>query len=176
MTSKIKKLSQGYGYKYADLSAIHEELEKQGITYYQYIEYNPEANADYVYTVLNYGEDEGKPLRGCRVISGGDSMKSAAQAQGSALTYARRYSLLMALGWCTEDDDGATAGQAKEQPVEKKGVDFNEVRKHVQTINSLDELTEYWQSLNLTTGQAKILQKYFSERKAVLEDVAKEYA
>lgn len=175
MTSRIKKLSQGYGYKYADLSAIHDELEKQGITYYQYIEYNPEANADYIYTVLNDGKEEGKPIRGCRVISGGDSMKSAAQAQGSALTYARRYSLLMALGWCAEDDDGATAGEAPKQ-TEKKGVDFNEVRKHVKTINSLDELTNYWQSLNLTTGQAKILQRHFSDRKAELEAVAKEYA
>ena len=101
MVTTVKKLSNGYGYKYAELSTIHEELERQGITYYQYIAYDTDADADYVYTVLNIGGEEAAPRRGCRVVSGGDSMKSAAQAQGSALTYARRYSLLMALGWAT---------------------------------------------------------------------------
>lgn len=35
---------------------------------------------------------------------------NTAQSAGSAITYARRYSLLPALGVATEDDDGATAG------------------------------------------------------------------
>ena len=165
MTSTIKKLSQGYGYKYAELSTIHDELERQGITYYQYIEYNTEADADYVYTVLTIDGKELPARRGCRVISGGDSMKSAAQAQGSALTYARRYSLLMALGWATEDDDGTTAGT----PVPKKPsmkLDFKQVREHLTEINSSDELNAYWHELKLTPKQAEILKKDFTERKA----------
>jgi hypothetical protein len=31
MASVLKKLSEGYGYKYTELSTIHEELEKQNI-------------------------------------------------------------------------------------------------------------------------------------------------
>ncbi len=164
MTSTIKKLSQGYGYKYAELSTIHEELERQGITYYQYIAYDQAADADYIYTVINNGEEELAPRRGCRVISGGDSMKSAAQAQGSAITYARRYSLLMALGWATEDDDGNSAGTPA--PKSRNRVDFDEVRAKVKTIDNIDELNQYWVSLKLSEKQANALKSAFAERKA----------
>lgn len=164
MASTIKKMSEGYGYKYAELSTIHEELEKQGISYYQYIEYDPNADADYIYTVLNYDGDEKTARRGCRVISGGDSMKSAAQAQGSAITYARRYSLLMALGWATEDDDGATAGVPVTKPSRK--IDFRQIREHLTEIDSVDELNTYWQSLKLSDKQAAVLKGDFAERKA----------
>ena len=171
MSTTIKKLSQGYGYKYADLSAIHEELERQGITYYQYTEYDTAAEADYIYTVLRYGDDEEtKPLRGCRVLMGGEAKMSVAQAQGSALTYARRYSLLMALGWATEDDDGASSGQAvrKPQPVASNKIDFHAVREHLGEITSLDALNQYWTSLHLTEKQANILKADFTERKVKL--------
>jgi ERF superfamily len=62
--------------------------------------------------------------------SGGDSMsfgklfvpagKQDAQGYGSALTYARRYSLMTAFGVCPEDDDGNAAVAArpdKPQPI-----------------------------------------------------------
>ena len=38
------------------------------------------------------------------------------QAIGSAITYARRYSLLAALGLATEDDDGQTAARSGQEP------------------------------------------------------------
>ena len=164
MASTIKKTTNGFNYKYAELSVIHEELERQKITYYQYIEYDPNADADFIYTVLNYDGDEKTARRGCRVISGGESMKSAAQAQGSAITYARRYSLLMALGWATEDDDGATAGE----PIKKSSrkIDFRSVREHLAEINTVEELNAYWQSLKLSDKQAGVLKADFAERKA----------
>ena len=165
MVTTVKKLSQGYGYTYAELSTIHDELEKQGITYYQYIEYDAAADADYVFTVLNYGEEEEKPRRGCRVISGGDSMKSAAQAQGSALTYARRYSLLMALGWATEDDDGATAGKPVQKP-SRNQLDFKDVRAKLKEIETEADLNAYWKELRLTEKQSEILKSDFAKRKA----------
>ena len=164
MVSTIKKMSEGFGYKYAELSTIHEELERQNITYYQYIEYDANADADYIYTVLNIDGKEIAPRRGCRVISGGDSMKSAAQAQGSALTYARRYSLLMALGWATEDDDGASAGKAAPASARNK-VSFPQVREKLSQIDNIDELNAYWKSLHLTEKQANILKGDFAERK-----------
>ena len=163
----IKKMSQGYGYKYSDLSTIHEEMEKQNITYYQYTEYCVEADSDYIYTVLNYDGEEKPARRGCRVVLG-NGMKSAAQEQGSGLTYARRYSLLMALGWATEDDDGASVGQAgPKNDTNKVGkkVDFKQVRDHLQELNTIDELNSYWQELGLTERQASVLKPAFAERK-----------
>lgn len=166
-TTTVKKMSQGYGYKYSDLSTIHEEMEKQGITYYQYTQYDVEAGGDYIYTVLIYGEDEKTPRRGCRVVLG-DNMKSAAQEQGSGITYARRYSLLMALGWATEDDDGASAGKSAQKPTAKPSankIDFRQVREHLTEISNIDELNSYWVSLKLTDKQAEILKGDFAERK-----------
>ena len=163
MASVLKKLSEGYGYKYTELSTIHEELEKQNITYYQYIEYDANADADYIYTVLNYGGDEKSARRGCRVVLG-DTMKSAAQEQGSALTYARRYSLLMALGWATEDDDGDNVGKSVKRVARNK-IDFKQVRDHLSEITSVDELNSYWVSLKLSDKQAEVLKGDFAERK-----------
>ena len=163
----VKKMSQGYGYKYSDLSTIHEEMERQGITYYQYIDYDIEAGVDYVYTVLNYEGEEKSPRRGCRVVLG-DGMKSAAQEQGSGLTYARRYSLLMALGWATEDDDGDGVGKAAPTPSRANKVDFRQVREKLQTICDENELAKYWNELKLSEKQAAILKSDFAKRKAEL--------
>lgn len=118
MASKttLKKLSQGYGYKYTDLSAIHEEMEKQGVTYWQETRWDDGAGADYIFTHLKYGDsDWEQPRRGVKVIDTTGGGMNAAQAQGSGTTYARRYSLLMALGWATEDDDGASSGTASQK-------------------------------------------------------------
>ena len=163
MTSVLKKLSQGYGYCYTELSTIHEELEKQGITYYQYIEYDPNADADYIYTVLTIDGEEKPARRGCRVVLG-NTMKSAAQEQGSALTYARRYSLLMALGWACEDDDGDSVGKAAPAPSRK--IDFRQIREHLSEITDESELNSYWVSLHLSEKQAAVLKSDFAARKA----------
>ena len=159
--STVKKLSQGYGYTYTELSTIHEELERQGITYYQYIDYDANADADYIYTVI----DDEKPRRGCRAVIGTEAKMSAAQAQGSAITYARRYSLLMALGWATEDDDGAGAGNKPKQSYGRGRIDFKEIRDRVAQIDSIDELNKYWHELRLSDKQASFVKDDFAKRK-----------
>lgn len=104
MANTIGKNAQGYGYKYTDLAHIHEWLEQNELSYWQYIE--PVDGIDYVYTVPVKDGEELTPRRGCRVVQASLSGKSnPAQEQGSALTYARRYSLLMAFGLATDDDD-----------------------------------------------------------------------
>lgn len=169
MGTTVKKLSNGYGYKYAELSTIHEELERQGMAYYQYTEFCPEANADYIYTVLIIDGEEQKPRRGCRVIYDTGGKMGVAQQQGSGVSYCRRYSLLMALGWATEDDDGKAAGKAPSdvtKPLKTASkLDFRQVREHLTEITTVDELNHYWQSLKLTDKQAEILKDDFTERK-----------
>ena len=106
----LKKNKEGYGYKYTELSEIHNYLEKNGMKYYQEIETNSINGQDYILTYRYIdGKWEEKPKRGCKVVDATLSgIKNPAQEQGSALTYARRYSLLMAFGLATEDDDGAS--------------------------------------------------------------------
>ena len=114
----LSKSKQGYGYKYVDLAGIHEYLEEQGITYTQVVEVI-DGN-DYINTILHFADGtDSAPMRGCRImLQGLQDTKNPAQAYGAGQTYARRYSLLMALGLCTEDDDAAACAKAKKKTIE----------------------------------------------------------
>ena len=101
-----------YSYQYIDIAKIHEYLESINASYYQFIQ-RIEGD-DYVMTVKIIDGKELPPLMGCRVVQAtlvGSS--NPAQQQGSALTYARRYSLLMAFGLATEDDDAQALSTEK---------------------------------------------------------------
>lgn len=123
MTNTIKKNQladiptkngNSYSYQYVDIAQIHEYLESINSKYIQQIQRID--GDDYIMTRRcfdNKWEDEW--LQGCRVVDatlfGNDN---PAQKQGSALTYARRYSLLMAYGLATEDDDANSLNNIKE--------------------------------------------------------------
>ena len=109
-TAKMPK----YSYKYVDIAQIHEYLESIGASYYQYTE--REDGDDYVVTVKIIDGVEHKPLRGARIVNATlQGVVNPAQEQGSALTYARRYSLLMAFGLATTDDDAQALTRPKEE-------------------------------------------------------------
>lgn len=118
----LKKKKDGYGYKYTELSEIHNYLEKNGMKYYQETETNPINGQDYILTYRYIdGKWEEKPKRGCKVVDATLSgIKNPAQEQGSALTYARRYSLLMAFGLATEDDDANSLNRNKKEEIASK--------------------------------------------------------
>lgn len=125
--SNIKKNAKGYGYTYTDLAAIHEQLEAEGKRYYQYIE--TLDGVDYIYTVMIIDGKEQPARRGCKVIETAPGGKAnPAMAYGSGLTYARRYSLLMAAGYATTDDDAATLdGTVKAKPRTKEEREGEEI-------------------------------------------------
>ena len=101
----IKKNADGYGYKYTDLAQITKLLAENEISYYQEIETT--GDNDYIITVImDKDGNEARRVRGCRIVNATLSGKSnPAQEYGAALTYCRRYSLLMAFGLATTDDD-----------------------------------------------------------------------
>ena len=94
-----------YSYQYIDIAQIHEYLEQNNMRYIQQIK-RIESD-DYIMTKRYIdGKWEEEWLQGARIVQAtlmGNN--NPAQEQGSALTYARRYSLLMAFGLATEDDD-----------------------------------------------------------------------
>lgn len=143
-----------YSYQYVDIAQIHDYLEENNMKYYQEIETNPINGYDYIMTYRYIdGEWEKQPKRGCKVVDatlfGNDN---PAQKQGSALTYARRYSLLMAFGLATEDDDAASLSQPQ-QTNQKKIIPITEAQ--IKMIDSLfaddiNGLSGYLSKLNKT--------------------------
>jgi hypothetical protein len=115
MMNTLRKNSQGYGYKYTDLAAIHSHMQEIGFSYWQEIE--TIGDEDYVIThILDADDKIIRSCRGCKVVK--VSEKNPAQDYGSALTYARRYSLLLAFGLATSDDDAASLTNP-DKPVRK---------------------------------------------------------
>lgn len=114
MKSTIAKKTEGYGYKYTELADINKYCEENGIRYWQEIETSEINQKDYIITYVDRNEKITKH-RGCQIVEAVlQGIKNPVQEYGSSLTYCRRYSLLMALGLATEDDDGATFTQKKE--------------------------------------------------------------
>lgn len=126
-----------YSYQYVDIAQIHEYLDANNLGYYQYIDRID--GDDYIMTVRIVNGEELPALRGARVVDATlMGVNNPAQQQGSALTYARRYSLLMAFGLATEDDDAQSLSTEKE---DKKATPKQvEVLKKYYTGENLDKL------------------------------------
>lgn len=129
--------------KYADLSsvveAIREAFAKNGLSYVQTIEPS-ERDEVRVETVILHASGEW--------ISSGilalPVTKTDAQGVGSALTYARRYSLSAACGVAPEDDDGNAAAQA----APAKANPDPAAKAKLEACSSLASLQDAWKSLS----------------------------
>ena len=145
METILNKNSEGYGYKYTDIAEIHKYLEENGMKYYQEIQTSEINGFDYImtYRFIN-GEWEEKPKRGCKVVDATlQGIKNPAQEQGSALTYARRYSLLMAFGLATDDDDAQSLTSnliETKEDAEKMVVNFG--KYNGKTLKEIKETNE----------------------------------
>lgn len=104
--------------KYADLAACLEAVDDSflanGIVMYQ--ETSLDESGVTVETVLLH--ESGQSLRGGKLHV--PASKQDPQGYGSALSYARRYSLMAACGIAPEDDDGNAATTAYKAQPEKK--------------------------------------------------------
>ena len=124
-----------YSYQYVDIAQIHEYLEQNNMKYIQCIKRID--NDDYIMTKRYVdGKWEDEWIQGSRVVQATLMNNSnPAQEQGSALTYARRYSLLMAFGLATEDDDANSLNRNKKEEIASK--EQAEQYKISAVINSL---------------------------------------
>ena len=116
-SAKKNKANPAFKSKYADLAAVIEALEpirKHGLWYRQVLH----ESADGVNVETIYIHEGGDTLSAGSLYM--PATKRDAQGFGSALTYARRYSLQAAFGLATEDDDGNAAvksAPAVSQPI-----------------------------------------------------------
>ena len=158
----VKSESKAYGYNYASLADIVNQGFKLPIMETRNIDGE---------TFMGWIDDKGDWHQGAPLVVPEMKGMNAAQAMGSALTYARRYTAQMALGLACDDDaklektKGAPEATGKVYGSASK-LNFREVREKLTEIDNLDELNNYWKSLGLTAKQADVLKPDFAERKA----------
>ncbi len=120
------KTNPAFRSKYADLGAcleaVNDALLENGIALYQ--ETSEDPNGVTVETVLLH--ESGETIRNGKLHV--PAMKQDPQGYGSALTYARRYSLMAACGIAPEDDDGNAASKTA------KGVPMVDADKRTPSV------------------------------------------
>lgn len=163
----VKSESEAYGYNYASLA----DIVKQGFKI-------PVMETRSVDGELYMGWIEGDSWhQGAPVVVPEMKGMNAAQAMGSALTYARRYTAQMALGLACDDDKKLEKTKGAPEPtgrVYRNKVDFEQVREKLKTIETIGELTKYWNGLHLSEKQAAIVKNDFTARRVELTMVGGE--
>lgn len=113
----IHKGKKGYGYTYADLAAVLNELTNAlndvGVVIIQ-SPARSDKQAACVVTRLIHADSGEEITSEIEVPWAAAKGMNDAQAYGSAITYAKRYALVSMMGVVTEDDDGAKAAPKKE--------------------------------------------------------------
>ena len=156
--------------KYADLASVVEAIRAafsaNGLSYIQTLEPSDKDEVR-VETTLLHASGE---WISCGVLSLPVS-KADAQGYGSALTYARRYSLSAAVGVAPEDDDGNAAVAAKPNA--------KDWRKHLEALNAaatLDALQKLFtlaykeaQRENDTMGMATLTNAKNKRKEALMQ-------
>ena len=133
ISSNLKKKADGYNYKYTELAQINEYIDALGERYYQYPETNEANGYDYIMTVRIIDGKPQPPIRGCKIVEAKLQNKSnPIQEYGSSLTYARRYSLLMAYGLATTDDDALCFDGATEEKPKGKSEEYKKLKQEIQ--------------------------------------------
>lgn len=160
--------------RYADLSAcveaVIDALNDNGIAMMQRV--SPCDNGVIVETVLIHESGE--------TITNGQlhvpATKQDAQGYGSALTYARRYSLMAACGIAPEDDDGNAASKRPTAPA----VPTPDITDHLAAIQASansDELAKvYKAAFDACQGNQALQAKVMDAKKARVARAKKEQA
>src|SRR6185369_15036928 len=155
------RTNPAYRSKYADLGAcleaVDDALLKNGIALYQ--ETFEDSTGVTIETVLLH--ESGEVIR-CGKLHVPAS-KQDPQGYGSALTYARRYSLMTACGIAPEDDDGNAAN--KPTPTEL-AIEWIAALDGAQT---LDELKKIFAQAWKATKENKAVKQHYDNLKAKFE-------
>jgi hypothetical protein len=160
--------------KYADLGACLEAVEdallENSIALYQ--ETFEDQTGVTVETVLLH--ESGETIRGGKLHV--PAAKQDPQGYGSALTYARRYSLMTACGIAPEDDDGNAATKAVRDN-KSDGVGLANAVNAIKGATTVDDIAKHLKAaVALYPSSKEALQKHASERKAQLNQQLAEQA
>jgi hypothetical protein len=157
--------------KYADLASCMEAcsaiLPKHGLAISQIV-VPAEPGCVSVDTLLMHSSGEWIKGR-CTLPSVGNKGVNAAQAAGSAITYARRYGLSAIIGLATDDDDGCAAGPTREQKRQERE-QHKAVQEQAKAANPspLSEAQRKLMFARLAELGCKKQEEYLAEVSAIL--------
>ena len=154
----IHKATQGYGYSYADLPKIFEEinplLQKHGLGFTQLI--NTKEGVNYLATVVFHVESGEQIESNCMIPYVQLKGMNDFQSFGSGVTYFRRYCLSSILGLVTDKDTDASGEQVKTK--KKPKIDNDRLEKAIAAVKSGKyELADIPLNFDLTDEQIEIL-------------------
>lgn len=156
----VKNASQGYGYSYSNLA----DLAKAGIEI-PMMKTQRIDGEEYVFALI-----DGEWIQGAKVIEMEMKGMNAAQAYGSALTYARRYTVQLVKGIACDDDDKVEAdGAAKRVDNKNSKLDFDTIREHLDMLDDLESVKAYYEELkkiHQSPAQEKYINGMFNKKKA----------
>lgn len=165
----VKNDSKGYGYNYASLS----DIANQGFEIPK-MKTGTEDGKEYVF----YFDKELKEwMRGAEIVVPDGKGMNKAQLYGSALTYSRRYTTLMALQLACDDDkqvEELNAKGEKKQPLDgaKQSQEVSlgvadlcvEIEK-LYTEDEIEKILAHYGAFSLSELKKEVLEKYYIGRK-----------
>lgn len=137
----VKNQSNGYGYKYNSLA----DLDRAGVSIPK-MRVKPTEFGEYV----EYLDEKGEWQTGAKVVEFEMKGCNKAQSYGASLSYARRYTTMLANSVACDDDDQIEKhkpmdGEAKQEKPKGK-FDFNEARKKMEGFQTMKELEDFWKN------------------------------
>ena len=159
----VKNASQGYGYSYSNLA----DLAKAGIEI-PVMKTQRIDGDEYVFALI-----DGEWIQGAKVIEMEMKGMNAAQAYGSALTYARRYTVQLVKGIACDDDDKVEAdGAAKRIDNKNSRLDFDQIREELDRLDDIESVKAYYEELKKirqSPAQEKYINGMFNKKKESLK-------
>jgi hypothetical protein len=164
------KTNPAFGRKYADLAAVVDAikpaLSEHGLWFRQIS--HPADGGVCVETVIHHASGESLACGPLFL----PASKQDAQGFGSAMTYARRYSLMAAFGVPAEDDDGNGAVQSRPEPKPAQRIDNAEAALVLDSLreaamSGLDALQARFKAIPTNDTKAAVWAKHQGELKAV---------
>ena len=131
----VKNQSNGYGYKYNNLADLH----RAGIEI-PVMRVKPTEFGEYV----EYLDKNGEWQTGAKVVEFEMKGCNKAQSYGASLSYARRYTTMLANSVACDDDDIIEKHKPTAEEKPKSKFDFNEARKKMEGFKTMKELEDFW--------------------------------
>lgn len=165
MANVVKNKSKGYGYTYSSLADLADAgidipvMRTKATEFGEYVEWL---------------DDKGEWQQGAKVVQMEMKGMNDAQAYGSALTYARRYTVQMAMQVACDDDKAVENAKPVAKTSSSKGLDFESIKALLANMTTTAEIDNFAKDVarkhpNMTEKQKAFVTVLFNNARADIE-------